>query len=92
MPRCFENNTADKLYLTGNEENCTNNIGDNQLDSSFIDDDDIEDARMRFERLRSSHVDDKQEICSSNAILSERRLFNLNDNEDKHSEHFKTSQ
>ena len=83
---CFQNNTADEVYLDGNVVNCTQNKDDSQLDSSFIDDDVIEDARIRFEWLRSNHVQDKQEISGSNAKLGEIILDNLND-EDAYSDY-----
>ena len=88
---CFQNNTADEVYLDGNVVNCTQNKDDSQLDSSFIDDDVIEDARIRFEWLRSNHIPDKQEISDSNTNLSERRLCNSNDNDDTHSDYPKIS-
>ena len=68
----------------------TNIIGD-EPESSFIDDEDIKDARIRFERLRSNHIPDKQKISDLNVNISERRLYNLNDNDDIHSDYSKKS-
>ena len=65
-----------KKNLSLGEKKLKSSLADNQLQSSYVDDDaTVINDRLRFERLRSNQVAENQKACASNVNLREEKQY-----------------
>ena len=64
-----------ETIYSGEQKRTECNKANNQFDSCYIDDDALEDAKTRLDRLRSNHVPENQKDCALNVNLRKKQLL-----------------